>query len=857
LGHIKYSGSAIQQNYGEHPEKGFLLWKIRGNDDFDVDFHNIPASKPFVTVDWTGSVDSVMKKIKKLPKGARFRIRTDELIPQQEIKKLYAAIRDTMDPTEIVFKNQHTFDAHAINITDDQTAVKDDLRLPETHIRLFDEFFVDNVHVSDDDRKQMALLLREYVSGFALDDVNHRNTRWSIKNFTFDNLFSYGRRNEIDFTKLSGITGVFAPNRAGKSSIVGALMYTLFNATDRGSLKNLHVINARKGHARGRVILSIAGRDYYIERQSVRHTIKKTADEHAVTHVNFGEWDSSANLPLATGELNGLARVDTDKMIRRYIGTHDDFLMTSFASQGALNRFIEAGSAQRKQLLSRFLGLDIFDVMHERAKKAYLIISSKLHNVPEESWIPEIARLKDIRSAAESAIASSDEQLLELREELNELHVQLKIAMPDSIVVQEDVDAQKAVVDRLDGYLGENRQKLDECKALRAKHKKDMTAVQRILRKIDIERAKSDADKLDELNAMIMRKKQAQEHEQRVYERMAKSISNLEGIPCGDSFPACKFIKDSVIDRQGMSEQKLKIDECADDINVLTALCVKIMKNDPALIIKKFDQSIADQLKLEREIATTNEQMGRLRLTKKDLTHKRRIASKKLEKLRCDVVDTIDKRVLEFKRQINVLDGSIAELDNKRMNAAKQLGHAKSELKRMHTEFREWQALRAELRTYELFIKAVNKRGIPTLILRKLVPMINREIAAILQGVVDFTVTIEAPDQGNAINIYLDYGDSKRILEAGSGMEKMVSSLAIRVALTNVSSLPKTDTLIIDEGFGVLDETNVEACSRLLVSLKRWFKNIIAITHVDGIKDVADNLIEITNDEKDSKVVYI
>ncbi len=62
--------------------------------------------------------------------------------------------------------------------------------------------------------------------------------------------------------------------------------------------------------------------------------------------------------------------------------------------------------------------------------------------------------------------------------------------------------------------------------------------------------------------------------------------------------------------------------------------------------------------------------------------------------------------------------------------------------------------------------------------------------------------------------------------------------------------------LVIDEGFGALDETNIEACSRLLTSLKKWFKNIIVISHVDAIKDTVDNFLEISKKEKDAKIYY-
>mgnify|MGYP006000179529 CR=1 FL=1 len=104
-----------------------------------------------------------------------------------------------------------------------------------------------------------------------------------------------------------------------------------------------------------------------------------------------------------------------------------------------------------------------------------------------------------------------------------------------------------------------------------------------------------------------------------------------------------------------------------------------------------------------------------------------------------------------------------------------------------------------------------------------------------------FTVEIESDLESNSLDVYINYGDSRRIIELGSGMEKMMASLAIRVALINVSTLSKTTTLMIDEGLGTLDETNLEACNRLLVSLKKWFKNILVISHGDAIKDCVDH----------------
>jgi exonuclease SbcC len=153
-------------------------------------------------------------------------------------------------------------------------------------------------------------------------------------------------------------------------------------------------------------------------------------------------------------------------------------------------------------------------------------------------------------------------------------------------------------------------------------------------------------------------------------------------------------------------------------------------------------------------------------------------------------------------------------------------------------------------------MQGVSKKGIPRLIMKSQLPHINNEISKILQGVMGFTVELEADSDTNSMDVFINYGDSRRVIELGSGMEKMISSLAIRVALINVSSLPKPDVFIIDEGFGTLDENNVAACNRLLDSMRKWFKNIMIISHVDGVKDAVDNTLDISSRGKDAHITY-
>jgi chromosome segregation ATPase len=68
-------------------------------------------------------------------------------------------------------------------------------------------------------------------------------------------------------------------------------------------------------------------------------------------------------------ELNGDSRNGTDKNIRKMFGTVEDFLLTSMASQVDSLSFINEGSTKRKEILGKFLDLEIFDKKFKKAKE--------------------------------------------------------------------------------------------------------------------------------------------------------------------------------------------------------------------------------------------------------------------------------------------------------------------------------------------------------------------------------------------------------------------------------------------------------------------------------------------------------
>jgi DNA repair exonuclease SbcCD ATPase subunit len=145
-------------------------------------------------------------------------------------------------------------------------------------------------------------------------------------------------------------------------------------------------------------------------------------------------------------------------------------------------------------------------------------------------------------------------------------------------------------------------------------------------------------------------------------------------------------------------------------------------------------------------------------------------------------------------------------------------------------------------------MEAVGRDGIPYELMSKAIPNIEAEINNILTQIVDFTISLEVDGKNIVGKLNYDY-DRIWPLENSSGMERFISSLAIRVALMNASNLPKSNFLIIDEGLGTLDAENLGSMHTLFGILKAQFDFLIVISHLDAVRDMVDNLIEIKRED--------
>jgi DNA repair exonuclease SbcCD ATPase subunit len=174
------------------------------------------------------------------------------------------------------------------------------------------------------------------------------------------------------------------------------------------------------------------------------------------------------------------------------------------------------------------------------------------------------------------------------------------------------------------------------------------------------------------------------------------------------------------------------------------------------------------------------------------------------------------------------------------------------QLKNIETQLIEIEKYENDQAAYQYYLTSIGKDGVPYKIISDAIPRIEQEVNNILSQIVEFTINIET--DGKNVNVYIKYEDRKWPLELCSGMEKFVSALALRVALVNISNLPRPNFLVIDEGMSALDASNMAMVHSLFDYMKTHFDFIIVISHLDAMRDMVDKQLEIKKENGFSKI---
>ena len=455
---ICYSSSLIQQSYGEKIDyHGLVKWNLKKGTS---KFVNIKNDYGFLTFKvYNGEIVELPKNI---PLKPRIRLLLENTNRYQYLK-ICEELKKKYDIQEIT-SSFITNDKKGGEIRENEN-LKINIDSIKYQNRLMKEYINKNFDIEKKKIKKILRLNKEINKEIIKKEIINSN-RWRLKYLRFSNMFSYGEDNHINFDKLRGIVGVFAPNFYGKSSILDIIQFCLFDRCSRGI--RTEILNYKKDYLECELTLEINGVDYKIIREG------KKKKRHAKTiRIDVWFWkvnDSKKDWVL----LNGKDRHETNKIITKYIGTYEDFIMTSLKLQKDMN-FIDYPQCKKKDFLIKLLKLNIFEdlskISKDRLKEVLAIYNDLMIDIKKknlENEIKELNKSKDILKEKINEKESKKKLIKSLYNSISKYSLKIKDVektnFRDIVEIKNDILENKNKNEELKNYLLKINKELDEKK---------------------------------------------------------------------------------------------------------------------------------------------------------------------------------------------------------------------------------------------------------------------------------------------------------------------------------------------------------------------------------------------------------
>ena len=847
-GTIKYCGSTIMQNHSEakYPEHGILVWDVETKESEFVPIHN---DYGYITVDVE---DGKVVGNPNIPNKPRMRVRVKDTT-QSQLKKVLSKIRVGRKVQEVSIQKVIT---DTKDYSGGSNIILQNVRDVGFQNKLIEDYLSDRFVLSDD-HLDVVRNINNDINQKLGTSVGMKNTIWKPKTFEFSNMFSYGADNVIDFTQMKGAYGIFASNASGKSSLWDALSFCIYDKCSRTS-KALDVLNYSKSKFDCKFNFEINGVDYFIER------VGKKSPKRGTVKVDINFY---CIVDGVEHSLNGEERRETNSIIRQYVGSYEDFTLTAMSNQSNSGGFIEKSQKEKKELLAQFLDMNVFEELYQIANDEIRELSALLKDYKNQNFTEKLSEAED--SLVENKKLLSETQTLSEKYAEQKTKASIKIESllgelisVDSSVINTDnlIKLKLKLEENLDIKSSECKDYADNLADLQFKlndyqskfNKYDLRNLQESNLKYQtyVTRIEEITSSLDSLNTDIEHK---QEH-----------LDGIGSLSFDDECEHCvqnqntPFAKKSKTLSDDIKKLTLTSKRLSNEIIDMKSEMIKYDVRDVLVTVKdlkiKIDDYTSDIEKVELQTKSCNLELTNLqtKISNIESDIQKSIEQKESVEHNAKIQIEIDKH----KHNLKEIEQLVFDTTETIIDVSGDVKIAENTIKTVNDSINRLGEMERKYEGYEYYLKSVKRDGIPYELISEVLPKLEVEINNILQPLVDFQILLNT--DGKNINSYIAYGDDEFWpLELTSGMEKFISSVAIRTALTNVSNLPRPNFIAIDEGFGSLDSDNFNSLYLLFDYLKNQFDFIVTISHIDKTRDMVDQIIDISKVDGFSSIRYL
>lgn len=508
---IAYSGSLVQQNFGETINNhGMLLWDLKTKtsklievpNDYIYKTHLITDIKDYEIPDITNK----LCRLRILYKGVE---RLDLIKYEKEIKTRYNIIQFVkQEITEDIKINKNMKEEEIIN---------------KKFMDIYRDFLEKNKITENPKVSEML----ERIIDEEQKKVSKDKKEIKIHELEFENLLTYGSNNKINFDKLGGINILAGTNGLGKSSLIDVILFTIYNECSKGEGKDILNIRHNKGYSILR--LELNGEKYtiyrginkgktnvcllkeYVDKQIIYNELKKTENEkrnklkEKKNNIALKDNEENTNQNDKEQNISDSGKISIDKQIKILFGNYEDMIMTSVILQNGVN-FIDLKYELQKSTLTNIMGLNLYENVRKICEKEYKRYTSNiLKNIENE--LTGI-NYDDIIEKENNLLNETEKNLINKNQEHNDLlkdkHIMEYKLNDNTILNIENIMSEKKILEKKNVELEEQMSTLNlsEKKILdedKIYYEKKIEQIQIIINEITKEIKKSSSDNNEKL----------------------------------------------------------------------------------------------------------------------------------------------------------------------------------------------------------------------------------------------------------------------------------------------------------------------------------------------------------------------
>jgi len=832
-----YPSSLIQQNFGEDLTHGIIEWDLNKKTS---EFIKIASSNGYYTFKLKN--DKVAEKIPgDLPYNLNVAI-TAENCTQEFIDSFCVALEKKYNVLRIKKPKVTKFiiDNGKGEVSLDKENIIRDFEWRHSMLERYVQNELKQEYQADkflDIHKTASLELDE-PSEFI-------GVTWKPLRFEFSNMFSYGEGNVFNLGELGGLVGLFSPNASGKSTLLDAMTYCIFDKCSKTS-SGAEVMNTSSDFFSCKLELSVAGESYFIERNG-----KKGKDGKVKVVVNFYKEDGTS--------LNGEQRYETNDSIRKYLGSYENFMLITMYDQHNKSDFIDKTQKDKKDLLYKYFDIDIFEKLNDTSKEHLKQLKYEIENHQKQKYNESITEYENIIIDIKSKLTQVEASLDLNKKNSDILSVQIENKRKELIPYPKQSINYATKIDE------ESRNEATLSSSLEDKRKSFVEARNALKTNL------SELDDMGEIvdvssNLVEVRKKLSDfDRDIVVTESEIKSSSKLiEHLQGYEHDPNCvycvknnKYALDGEKAKKDLPELLDKLEKLKQNKNEVAEYMEHLEIADSTY--KKYKDKKVESDRLKSNLDNIESQAN---IIKEKIQISKNLIIEYSEKLKeQESYKEIEQKNAEIESEIAKLLDEKKSIDDAIYQLAYTIGGHKStitsnelKIKDIKLKIKKFKDDTLTYNNYFVFEKATRRDGIPLFIIKNYLPVLENVVNDALKNVAAFNVQFELSDK--TLEVFISYVNGpKWPLSLASGMERFISSLAIRAALNHVTVLPKPDFFFIDEGFGVLDSDNIANVGLFLEELTSYFRFILCISHLDVVKDYVAKELFIVKDNGHSQLI--